>query len=153
NKGMADTSKPKMMVALGDTWQLSPEVMQAVKESPAIFGRSPDRAMRAMALYTKYGRSLARKRAAGTPAPLPDMPRSGKGTQPEWLGKKILKAAGIRIPDGDLAKSADEAAAVAKRIGYPVVLKAQAAALSHKTEAGGVNLNLADEAAVRAAWD
>jgi succinyl-CoA synthetase beta subunit len=33
------------------------------------------------------------------------------------------------------------------------VLKAQAAALSHKTEAGGVVLNLADEAAVRAAWD
>jgi acyl-CoA synthetase (NDP forming) len=42
---------------------------------------------------------------------------------------------------------------VAKRIGYPVVLKAQAAALSHKTEAGGVILNLADENAVRAAWD
>ena len=34
-----------------------------------------------------------------------------------------------------------------------MVLKAQAAALSHKTEAGGVMLNLADEAAVRAAWD
>ena len=47
----------------------------------------------------------------------------------------------------------DDAAAVAKRIGYPVVLKAQAAALSHKTEAGGVMLNLADEAALRAAWD
>ena len=34
-----------------------------------------------------------------------------------------------------------------------MVLKAQAAALSHKTEAGGVALNLADEAALRAAWD
>ena len=56
-------------------------------------------------------------------------------------------------PAGELARSADEAAAVAKRIGYPVVLKAQAAALSHKTEAGGVVLNLADEAALRAAWD
>jgi succinyl-CoA synthetase beta subunit len=42
---------------------------------------------------------------------------------------------------------------VAKRIGYPVALKAQAAALSHKTEAGGVVLNLADEAALRAGWD
>ena len=57
------------------------------------------------------------------------------------------------MPDGELARTADEAAAVAKRIGYPVVLKAQAAALSHKTEAGGVILNLADEAALRAAWD
>jgi succinyl-CoA synthetase beta subunit len=34
-----------------------------------------------------------------------------------------------------------------------VVLKAQAAALSHKTEAGGVMLNLADESALRGAWD
>jgi acyl-CoA synthetase (NDP forming) len=153
NKGMVGSSKPKMMVALGDTWQLSPEVMEAVRESPAIFGRSSDRAMRAIALYTRYGRSLARERAAGTPAPFPNMPKIGKGTQPEWIGKRILRAAGIRVPDGDLARNADEAAATAKRIGYPVVLKAQAAALSHKTEAGGVILNLADEAAVRAAWD
>src|ERR1041385_5562563 len=58
-----------------------------------------------------------------------------------------------RQPRADLARTADEAAAIAKRIGYPVVLKAQAAALSHKTEAGGVALNLADEAALRGAWD
>jgi succinyl-CoA synthetase beta subunit len=42
---------------------------------------------------------------------------------------------------------------VAKRIGFPVALKAQAAALSHKTEAGGVMLNLANETALRAACD
>ena len=42
---------------------------------------------------------------------------------------------------------------LAKQIGYPVVLKAQAASLPHKTEAGGVALNLINEAAVRAAWD
>ena len=60
---------------------------------------------------------------------------------------------GIRVPDGALARTAEEAAAVAKRIGYPVALKAQAAALSHKTEAGGVALNLKDEPALRDAWD
>jgi acetate---CoA ligase (ADP-forming) len=73
--------------------------------------------------------------------------------QPEWLGKKVLAAAGVRVPNGELARTADEAITAAKRIGYPVVLKAQAAALSHKTEAGGVILNLADESALRAAWD
>src|SRR5262249_2321418 len=41
----------------------------------------------------------------------------------------------------------------ANRIGYPVAIKAQAAALAHKTEAGGVILNLADEAAVRTAFN
>ena len=94
-------------------------------------------------------RGLVRRPAA----PIKGMPKLGKGTQPEWLGKKVLGAAGIRVPAGDLARTVDEAAAVAKHIGYPVVLKAQAAALSHKTEAGGVMLNLADEASLRAAWD
>ena len=109
--------------------------------------------LRAIALYTRYGRLLARTRVAGTAAPFAGLPQLGKGAQPEWLGKKVLAAANIRVPDGALARTADEAAAIAKRIGYPVVLKAQAAALSHKTEAGGVALNLANESALRAAWD
>ena len=45
------------------------------------------------------------------------------------------------------------AASSGVRASSPVVLKAEAAALSHKTEAGGVMLNLADEASLRAAWD
>jgi acyl-CoA synthetase (NDP forming) len=153
NQGMADSPKPKVMVALGDTWQLGPDVAEAVKESPAVYSRSSDRMMRAVTLYTRYGRSLARQRVVEAPVPIPGMPRIGNGTQPEWLGKQVLKAAGIRVPEGGLARSADEAAAVAGRIGYPVAMKAQAAALSHKTEAGGVALNLGDEAALRAAWD
>jgi acyl-CoA synthetase (NDP forming) len=153
NKGMEGSTKPMVMVALGDNWQLAPDVMEAAAQSPAVFSRSSDRMLRAIALYVRYGRLLARKKSGGKPESIKDLPKLGKGTQPEWLGKKVLAAAGVRVPDGDLAKTADEAAAVAKRIGYPVVLKAQAAALSHKTEAGGVILNLAGEAALRAAWD
>jgi acetate---CoA ligase (ADP-forming) len=153
NKGMAGSPKPKVMVALGDTWQLAPEVVQAVNEGPAVFSRSSDRMLRAIALYTRYGRSLARTRVAANPAPFAGMPNLGKGAQPEWLGKKILAAAGIRVPEGELARTPDDAMAVAKRVGYPVALKAQAAALSHKTEAGGVMLSLADETALRSAWE
>jgi acyl-CoA synthetase (NDP forming) len=153
NKGMADSPKPKVMVALGDTWDLGPEVAAAIQESPAVFSRSSDRMMRAVALYTRYGRLLARTSNKAPAEPIKGLPKLGRGAQPEWLGKKALAAAGIRVPDGELARTADEAAAVAKRIGYPVVLKAQAAALSHKTEAGGVVLNLANEKALRAAWD
>jgi acetate---CoA ligase (ADP-forming) len=153
NAGMAESDKPKVMVALGDTWQLGPDVMEAVKQSPAVFSRSSDRMLRAIAHYTRYGRLLARPRPGAASQPVAGLPKLGKGAQPEWLGKKVLAAAGVHVPDGDLARTVDEAVAVAKRIGYPVVLKAQAAALSHKTEAGGVILNLADEPAVRTAWD
>jgi acyl-CoA synthetase (NDP forming) len=152
NKGMAGSPKPKVLVALGDTWPLPPDVLQAVSESPAVFSRSSDRVLRAITLYTRYGRSLARTRVAPNPAPFANMPKLGKGAQPEWLGKQVLAAAGIRVPDGGLARTADDAVKIATRVGYPVALKAQAAALTHKTEAGGVMLNLADEAALRAAW-
>jgi acyl-CoA synthetase (NDP forming) len=151
-KGMAHSDKPKVMVALGDTWQLAPDVIEAVKQCPAVFSRSTDRMMRAAAHYTRYGRLLARRRDAAPAAPIAALPNLSHGPQPEWLGKKILSAAGVRVPDGALARNADEAAAVAGRIGYPVALKAQAAALSHKTEAGGVVLNLAGEPALRTAW-
>ncbi len=153
NEGMANSPKPKVLVSLGDTWKLGPDVDEAAKESSAVYSRSSDRMLRAIALYTKYGRSLTRERVAGTPAPFAGLPKFGKGPQPEWLGKKVLAAAGIRVPNGDLARTPDEAAAVAAKIGYPAALKAQAAALSHKTEAGGVALNLTDEPALRAAWD
>ena len=152
NEGMRHSDKPKVLCALGDTWPLGDEVAAAAKESPAVYSRSSDRMMRAIALYTKYGRQLARRRAAAA-EPIAGLPTLGKGAQPEWRGKQALAAAGIRVPAGKLARTPDEATAVAKEIGYPVVLKAQAAALSHKTEAGGVALNLADEAALRAAWD
>jgi acyl-CoA synthetase (NDP forming) len=80
------------------------------------------------------------------------MPKLAAGAAPEWLSKKVLAAAGVRVPENELARTAEDAVAVARRIGYPVALKAQAAALSHKTEAGGVMLNIADDAALRSAW-
>ena len=152
NKGMQGSPKPKVMVALGDTWTLVPEILEAAKESPAVFSRSSDRMLRAIAHYTRYGRLLARSRAGSKREPFERLPKLGKGPQPEWLGKKVFAAAGIRVPDGKLAHTADEAVAAASRIGYPVALKAQAAALTHKTEVGGVMLNLIDSMALRAAW-
>ena len=71
---------------------------------------------------------------------------------PEYRSKLFLAAAGLTVPSGALAQSADEAAAIAATIGYPVVLKAQAAELPHKTEAGGVVLSIADEPALRREW-
>lgn len=152
SEGTAHSAKPKVMVALGDTWKLGADVDEAVQQSPAVYARSSDRMLRAIAHYVRYGRLLARKSVTGLPAETA-LPQLARGPQPEWLGKKVLAAAGIASPDGALARTADEAVAIAARIGYPVALKAQAAALSHKSEAGGIALRLGDEAAVRAAWD
>ncbi|MBV9736431.1 MAG: acetate--CoA ligase family protein [Acidisphaera sp.] len=65
--------------------------------------------------------------------------------------KQALAGVLPRLPER-LAGTEQEAADAAGAIGYPVALKAQSPALTHKTEAGAVALALADEAAVRAAW-
>ena len=69
--------------------------------------------------------------------------RLGHGARPltEYQAKMLLAAAGLAIPDGVIAAPLD-AADAARRLGLPVTVKASSGALSHKTEAGGVALDL-----------
>lgn len=73
------------------------------------------------------------------------------GVVPEYRAKALLALAGVPFPQGRFAASADSAVTAADAVGYPVAMKAQAAALGHKSDAGGVLLNLADGPAVHAA--
>jgi acetyl coenzyme A synthetase (ADP forming)-like protein len=63
--------------------------------------------------------------------------------------QRVLAAYGLPRSKSALARTADEAVAAARQIGFPVALKISAPNVTHKTEVGGVRLNLADEAAVR----
>ncbi|MGH7837806.1 MAG: acetate--CoA ligase family protein, partial [Candidatus Binataceae bacterium] len=67
--------------------------------------------------------------------------------------KLLLRAAGIAVAIPDQARSADEAAAAAARRGFPAVLKVISPQVSHKSEVGGVVLNLNSEGEVRAAFE
>jgi len=151
-KALEGNTKPFIFAPLGDRMPLPEEFMKIARENRIVLSRSSDRALRAMAQVTFYGRALERSKSSVKATPIPNLPKLGKGTLPEWVGKQVFAAAGIKIPDGALAKTVDEAVTVAARIGYPVVMKAQAAELAHKTEAGAVLLNIADEAGVRKAW-
>lgn len=151
---MEGCAKPVVLSMLGDRSPLPPEFVELAREKRVILSRSSERSFRAMAHVIAYGKRLAELRSApAAVAPFSGLPKLGSGAQPEWLGKHLLAAIGLKTPPGALAKSAEEAAALAGRLGYPVAMKAQAADLAHKTEAGGVTLNLADAAAVRGAWE
>lgn len=110
-----------------------------------------ERALRAITRLTQWS---ARDTSANTEAPLavPGL-ADHSGVIPEYQAKALLGPLGIPFPAGRFAASVDDAVAAADALGYPVAMKAQAAALSHKSDAGGVILNLADGAAVRAAWE
>ncbi|MDB5569442.1 MAG: acyl-CoA synthetase forming [Hyphomicrobiales bacterium] len=152
-KAMEGNTKPVVFSILGDRSPLAPEFVELARQHRIIISRSAERSMRAMARVTFYGRALERSaRAKANAEPVSGLPAFGPGAQPEWLGKEALRALGVKTPDGGLARNVDEAVAMAARVGFPVAMKAQAAKLAHKTEAGGVLLNVADEAAVRTAW-
>ena len=76
----------------------------------------------------------------------------GRTILTEAESKNLLTAYGIPTVRTIIAITADHAAGAAERVGYPVVLKLHSETITHKTDVGGVQLNLADEAAVRKAF-
>lgn len=65
----------------------------------------------------------------------------------------LLKSYGIPVAEARVAASADEAVSIARELGYPVVLKVVSPDILHKTEAGGVLLNLKGEKEVRGGYE
>src|SRR4029079_11309657 len=74
------------------------------------------------------------------------------GAPTEGEAKQVLTAYGVPVVQGTVATSAEGAVAAAEAFGYPVVLKIESAAIAHKTEAGGVRVNLGSASDVKAAY-
>ena len=77
---------------------------------------------------------------------------AGRSLLSEAESKAVLAAYGIPTVPTRVAGSEDEAVAAARELGYPVVLKLHSFTITHKTDVGGVKLDLADERAVRQAY-
>ncbi len=78
---------------------------------------------------------------------------NGQGTLSEDASKNLLEAYEIPVAKPQQARSADEAVEVANEIGYPVALKVLSPQITHKTDVGGVALDIANDAEVREAYD
>ena len=112
---------------------------------------SPERAFRALARLATLAAGGGRQECLDSAEPFHiDLPA---GVIPEYRSKEILAASGIATPAGALARTLEEARRIASEVGYPVVLKAQSAALSHKSDVGGVVLNVESPGALAVAWD
>ena len=146
-------TKPVAFAAIGGDAALPPEFVVRIDAGNTPFFRSPERALRAMAHVTRHGRALRRWAARVPPPDIAAVPPPDRGTLPEYLGKSWLAGFGIAVPEGELAITAAQAAAIALRIGFPVALKAQAAALAHKSDVGGVILDITDRPTLARAWD
>ena len=108
-----------------------------------------DDALTAFDAAAAIGRNWARSDAP--PQMLaPSVRGSGERSLSEYDAKQLLKTFGLTVPDGIVCKPAD-AVSAAESLGYPVTLKVSSADIAHKTEAGGVALNLKTAADVEAA--
>ncbi len=79
--------------------------------------------------------------------------RSGRVLLTEFDSKRVLSLYGIPTVETRIARSEEEAVGQARAIGFPIVLKLFSETITHKTDVGGVKLNLADESAVRTAYN
>jgi len=76
----------------------------------------------------------------------------GRTVLTEVESKQVLQQYGIPVVETRVARSPDEAAAIAKTLRFPVVLKVYSETITHKTDVGGVKLNLSNDDAVRRAF-
>ena len=156
------TEKPVVVALMGE--RLIQEAVEHFRAARLPEYRFPERAASALAVLSQRTEYLARRsgeESQETP-PLPGIDRNqarailarqpaeekGSFLLPETLFG-LLAAYGIPVPAAALARTAEEAAALAVEIGFPVALKIASPDLVHKSEFGGVLLNLEDAGAVR----
>jgi len=70
----------------------------------------------------------------------------------ETEAKELLKEYGIPVPDFKLIKSEEEISGLAKEMNFPIAMKIVSSDIIHKTDAGGVKLNIKDEMEARLAY-
>jgi len=123
-----------------------PQVREFEEDGFAVFA-DPSRAVAAIHAMGRFGDAFAAAPPAAPPV-LPPVTLPAR-TPSEAEAKRILAEAGIEaVPERSCAL-ADEAVAAAEALGFPVVLKILSPDILHKSEIGGVLLNIADAAAVR----
>jgi len=76
----------------------------------------------------------------------------GRDALTEIEAKEVFNAYGLPVTSTRLSKSEDEAVAIANEIGYPVVMKIVSPEILHKSDAGGVKVNIKDDASCREAY-
>jgi acyl-CoA synthetase (NDP forming) len=144
-------TKPIIVGGVDEGGGVFAEDLTALRQAGVTYLPTAERMLRALA------RIAAHRQRDAAVATLDAQPVEGLSqvgsTIPEHRSKAIMGSQGIAFPAFELAQSAAEAVAAADRLGYPVVLKAQSPELPHKSDAGGVIINLTDADAVAAGWD
>jgi acetyl coenzyme A synthetase (ADP forming)-like protein len=153
--------KPVVLAVMGE--RLIQEAVEHLRAARVPEYRFPERAASALAVLAERAEYLAR--AEETPfvrhdvnveqvrALLARSPFDELGFLPQEVTNRILAAYGIQPLPMQLASTAEQAAELARRAGFPVALKVASGDITHRSDVGGVLLNLRDKEAVARGFD
>lgn len=140
----------------------SESAMQWLVENGIPAYGAPDRAVNAIAALREYARirqlttepfvSCAGADPEGARAIIQAVRAAGRTSLTEIEAKQVFAAYGLPVTATLLAHSEEEAVTLARQIGFPVVMKIVSPDILHKSDAGGVKVNIKDEEGVRAAY-
>ena len=136
-----------------------PDVVRQYEAVGCPVFEDPTRAVRAVAALHRFSRIFAERPdvpAIAPPVSLPDGPTPESlpdGPLSERQAKRLLADAGVPVVTEELARTADEAARVAAAFDGPVAVKLCGPGILHKTELGGVVLDVSTEAEARRAYE
>jgi acyl-CoA synthetase (NDP forming) len=164
SEGRGESVKPVLTCFMGSHGV--PEGLRSLHEGQIPSYAFPESAAIALARATRYGEwrrepegvtpvlsGIDAPRAAATVARARARAAPGGAA---WMTPaetaELLAAYGLRTADGRLARDEDAAVAAAEALGFPVVLKLVSETITHKSEVGGVALDLRDEPDVRSAF-
>ncbi|AGF79136.1 acyl-CoA synthetase (NDP forming) [Desulfocapsa sulfexigens DSM 10523] len=143
--GHETTLLRKELVAAGLPLYKSPEravaALKAMGEYAAWKKRPPRTVTRFKVNRRRVERILSRRQ------------RTGMLQLGEVKGKDVLGAYGFHVPTGALASTAEEATEIAERIGYPVAMKIVSPDIVHKSDLGGVFLNVSNRESAEDTYD
>jgi acyl-CoA synthetase (NDP forming) len=152
--------KPVVSSLFGD-YAGAPELEALARHNLPHFP-SPERASSALGALRRYARWRERPAPSGddlvginrqsAATIVNSVGRGGRRNFAEAEARAVLALYGIPVPPGSLATTGQEAVDAAKQVGYPVVLKISSPDIVHKSDLGGVALNLASARAVRSAF-
>ncbi|MFH1080198.1 MAG: acetate--CoA ligase family protein [Pseudomonadota bacterium] len=134
--------------------------MEILNENGVLLTPSSERAAQCLAYMAKFAtrrgklahaRPLLAMRADAAAAGMliESVRQAGRKNFLETEAREMLSLYGIPLPPAKLAKTPEEAAAAAAAVGFPVALKIVSSEILHKSDTGGILLNLGDEKAVR----
>jgi len=129
----------------------APEWVQTYEEDGFTVFEDPHRAVAAIAAMHTFGKAFARGPRQAPPS-LQGLQAPGNSLN-EAQAKRWLAQAGIQCAPEEVCLDADSAVAAAQRLGYPVVLKIVSPDILHKSEIGGVLLNIDSAAQVREGYE